>query len=137
MTNFKRLTTHDEGDVVVVRFVDGELSDLLVQSQLQSELIELLTSRQPTKLMIDFGPVRYCTSATINGLLDVRKRMAKAGGKLRLCGLSKHVREAFRVLNLEGTIFQIDDSPSQSLAQLKAVPATDAPAGAAPASDGK
>ena len=39
-----------------------------------------------------------------------------SGGELKLCGMSEPVRDAFGMLNLDGTVFEIHDRETDALA---------------------
>lgn len=94
----------------VVRLTDPlRMRDLLV-GELQDELLDMLEREKPTKLVVDFGRVEFCSSAVIEALIRAKKHVVTAGGGLKLCDMRSGVREAFQILNLDGTVFDIHDS---------------------------
>ena len=67
--------------------------------------MELLDQRRPARVLVDFDAVTHCSTAVINGLLRAKRRLLSYGGQLGLCHMRSTVREAYRVLNLDGTVF--------------------------------
>lgn len=116
MAEYKRFKVSNSGGVTVVRLVDAELSDLGLQDAAHEELMALVESAAPPKLLIDFGAVEYCTTGIINTLLTTKKKTVAAGGVFKLCGLTKHVHDAFMALNLENTVFDVYPDQAAALA---------------------
>jgi len=111
---------HDHDDVVVLTIMESELSDLVLQDQLDVALVEFVESQQPPKLLLDLSNVEYCATGVINTFLSVRKRLAQQGGALKLCALSDSLRLAFRSLNLENTVFSIDETVEEAIEAFNA-----------------
>ena len=72
-------------------------------------MLAVIQQEQPKKLLINFDGVTHCSTAVINGLLRAKKRVVSEGGQIKLCGMVKPVREAYKMLNLDGTVFEIHD----------------------------
>ena len=104
--------------IVVVRPIDKELSDLVLQGDLHDELMRFLAEDKPQKLVINFAAVEYCTTGIINSLLSVKKRVIAADGEFKMCCLTQHVHEAFRALNLEGTVFEVFPTEAEALSSF-------------------
>jgi len=66
-------------------------------------------------LVVDFRHVTYCSTALISGLIETQRRLAKHGGKLKLCRLHPNAREMFRSLCLEQTFFSIYETTGAAL----------------------
>ena len=116
MAEYKQFEVTHHDDVTVLRFVDVELSDLVLQDALHEELMALVEEDKPSKLLVDFGVVQYCTTGVINSLLTTKKRVVADGGAFKLCGLTKHVHDAFKALNLENTVFAVYATRADALA---------------------
>ena len=96
--------THVEGGVTVVRLIDPSLSDTLMAEEFENGLIKYLDKEQPPKVVVDFEGVSHCPTAVIDGLLRVRRHLLEWCGELRLCSMSRMIREAYRLLNLDGNV---------------------------------
>ena len=116
MSDYSRIQVEEADGITTLKLLDGQLSDLLVQSELQDEMLDVVDKQHPKKVLIDFGRVLFCASASINGLLRFRRDLLEQGGELRIFGMTKNVREAFQILNLEGTLFKIFDSAADAKA---------------------
>ena len=115
MADYKRFeVTHEEG-VTVLRLLDAELSDLVLQDAVHEELMTLVKEEKPARLLIDFSAVQYCTTGIIGSLLTTKKLIAAGGGEFKLCTLSKHVHDAFKALNLENTVFNVYKTKREAL----------------------
>ena len=110
MPDYKHFEVQETDGVHFVHLVDPKLFDALIVTELQEELLQLIDDAQPHKLLVNFGRVAHCSTAVINGLLRAKKRLVSKGGVLKLCGMRENVREAYRLLNLDGTVFEIYDS---------------------------
>lgn len=118
MAEFKHFTLDESSGVLVVRLTDARLSDTLLISDVEDELLELLEERRPAKLLVDFEGVTHSSTAVINGLLRAKKRLLSCGGQLALCDMRPTIREAYRILNLDGAVFTIYDTRRQALAGM-------------------
>ena len=119
MPEFTRFQVVQQGDVTIIRLVDSELSDLLIQDTLFEELMTLASSDATTNLVINFSVVDYCSTGIINALITAKKRMTEKQGEIRFCEVGKHVLEAFRALNLEGTVFQVLPTEAEAIASFQ------------------
>jgi len=120
MADYKRFDVTHEDDVTILWLVDAELSDLVLQDAVHEELMALVEADKPSRLLIDFGAVQYCTTGIIGSLLTTRKRVVAGGGEFKLCGLTKHVHDAFKALNLENTVFDVYATRDAALAAFGA-----------------
>lgn len=102
--------------ISVLRLGDTQLLNFLLVNELQNELLAYVGQERPMRLIVHFGQVTHSFTAVINALLLAKKRLARFGGDMRLCSLQDTVREAYRMLNLEGTVFDIFDTLDEALA---------------------
>jgi anti-anti-sigma regulatory factor len=116
MFDYRRFTVDQRGDVTVVRVVDPRLFDTMIVTEFEDDLLDLVDMHLPQNVLIDFGAVTHCSTAVINGLLRAKKRLVARKGQLALCGMTDSIREAYRTLNLDGTVFAIYDNESEALA---------------------
>ena len=105
----------DRDDVVVLQILERELSDLVLQDQLEIALTDFVRTYQPKKLLLDLSDVEYCATGVINTLLLVRKNINDDGGEFKLCALSESLLLAFRSLNLETTVFSIHPTAAEAV----------------------
>lgn len=110
MVENKRFAVEMDGDVTIVRLSDPKLHEMILITELHDELLQYIEQYRPRKLLVDFAIVTQCSSAVINSMLLARKRLMAYGAVIRLCSMHQQVREAFRVLRLDGTLFEIYES---------------------------
>jgi anti-anti-sigma factor len=116
MTAYRHFQWSQIKDVLVVQLVDELLFDPLFVNELQDELLALLEKHRPTKLLVNFKQVSQCSTSVINALLSAKKRLRLAGGDVKLCSMHPVIREAYQLLNLDGTVFHIHDTEGEAMA---------------------
>jgi len=119
MSQYQRFNYEVLDGVTVIRPVDKELSDLVLQDELHEQLMAFLEAEKPDKLLINFGAVEYCTTGIINSLLSVKKRVVAKEGQFKMCNLTEHVHDAFKALNLEGTVFEVFADEAEAIASYQ------------------
>ena len=77
------------------------------------ELLAVLEDGANQKLVLDFSRVHYLSSEALNRLIELKERIASAGGALRLCGLRPQLAEIFEITRLNR---QFDIAPDQPAA---------------------
>ncbi len=115
MITSERFDVELDDDVTVVRLSDPKLYEMILITELHDDLLEYIEQHQPRKLLVDFAMVTQCSSAVINCMLLARKRLMSKGAVIRLCCMHEQVREAFRLLRLDGTLFEIYESLPEGL----------------------
>lgn len=118
MASYKHFDVERRPDTAVLRVKDARLFDTLTVNELEDDLLNFLEDEMPRHLVISFAPVINGSTAVINGLLRVKKRLVPAGGSLWLCDMAPVIRDAYQLLNLDGTVFQIVTSVSEALKQI-------------------
>lgn len=117
-SDYEHLVVRRVDDVLVIELLDPKLFDTTIVTQLQDELVRLVDTEQPQKTIVDFGRVVHCSTAVINGLLRTKKRVVARGGQLRLSSMTEGIRDAYKMLNLDGTVFQIHESLDAALSSF-------------------
>ncbi len=111
---FQHFDTHQHASFTELHLADTTYYDLEGYSDLQSELLAFVEQEKPQQLVVNFDRIRYSSTALINGVLKIQERMVEAGGKVRLYGMCDSVRDAFKMLGLDGTLFTICDSEADA-----------------------
>ena len=117
MVRFERITVADEAGVAEVTFNDRKILDPLNIHQMSTELTSLVTDHKHLKLLLRCGDVEFLSSAALNALILLNKRVMKAGGKLVLTELRPEIYEVFLITNLT-SFFTICDDRIAGLAAL-------------------
>ena len=110
---FECVELKQQDGVAVVRFKDEKVMDPERIEQLGQELLSIAEDHEGPLLMIDFDRVRFFSSAAINKLIVLEKRVGASGKRMQLSNLQSEVRDLFSFTNLD-KLFDICDAPSGS-----------------------
>lgn len=110
MSTQKHFNVESEDGITILQLTDLELLDRLLTHEMQEDLVHFVDSQKPSKLIVSFDRVRRCSTEVINAMLRARKRVSALGGDMRLCSMRDTIRDVFRMLNLEGNVFDIFDT---------------------------
>ena len=119
MASYECLMIRQVGDVTIAQLRSPKVDNRLVIDEIRKELATLVADKKPTRLLVNFRDVGFVSSQTINALVQTRSKLAAGGGTVDLCELADLVREAFTVLNLDGTLFRIFNTEKEALDALE------------------
>ncbi|PAY17515.1 anti-anti-sigma factor [Rhodopirellula sp. SM50] len=111
-----QVTQHD--DVTVIH-PPTSLGDREQIFEFSDELTKFVDEHKPKKLQFNFEYVNFFGTEAISSLIRVQKRVAAYGGRLNLCGMTKDLREIFKILRLDGPVFHIYSSCRDATAALE------------------
>ncbi len=95
--------------------VHGEI-DLHNSPELRGQLLRLLDSHKPKKLILNLNAVPYMDSSAIAVLVETLQKLRKVSGALYLTNLQPRVKGLLEIARLE-SIFVICDSEATALAK--------------------
>lgn len=104
------VTSETIGNVHIVS-VQGEL-DASNVNDFKSTVMPLLSS--PVRLIIDLSETLFIDSSGLGAIISCQRHAAAAGGRIKLCGMSKQVQSAFELLRLH-LIFDIVPTRAEAL----------------------
>ena len=73
-------------------------------------------------MLISFSEVTHLTSLTVSMLLRIKQLAARQSLNLLLCEMNPGIRKIFKVLHLDGTMFEIIDSLEYTMAPGRTSP---------------
>lgn len=111
MPDEQRLECSQSDGVTVVRFVDSKILDFNIIEQIATELNDLIDREKTSKLLLNLCNVEFLSSAALNKLIVLDKKMKKLGGKVALAELQPQVYEVFAITQLT-QLFPIEDRES-------------------------
>ena len=118
MSEFECIKLQDVEDVAVVKFNDEKVVDPARIEKLGSELLSLADDDNRQKLLLNFDNVTFFSSAAINKLIVLEKRMRAQGGKLKLSNLRPEVKDLFSFTNLDG-LFTIKEEEKEAISSFE------------------
>src|SRR6187549_3356205 len=104
-----------QGEVSMVRFLDRKIIDAANIQELGDELFALVEKEQRKNLLLNFASVEFLSSAALNKLIILDKKVKGAGGKMRLCNLKPEIYEVFAITRLN-QLFDIKNTEQEALA---------------------
>ena len=118
MVEHQRLEISEVDDVTVVRFVDRKILDAANIQQLGDELFALVESEGRKNLLLNFANVEFLSSAALNKLIILDKKVKSSGGRLKFCGLRPEIYEVFVITRLT-KLFEIKENEAEALAAFQ------------------
>ncbi len=118
MATYRRITVMEDGGVSIVRFVDKKIVDSGTIEQLGEELIALVTVEKKNMLLLNFDSVEFMSSAALNKLISLNKKVKDAAGRLKLACLRPEIEEVFRITRLD-RVFDLRKTQEDALAAFK------------------
>jgi anti-sigma B factor antagonist len=103
------------GDVSMVRFLDRKIIDAANIQELGDELFALVEKEQRKNLLLNFASVEFLSSAALNKLIILDKKVKANSGKMRLCNLKPEIYEVFAITRLN-QLFDIKNTEQEALA---------------------
>lgn len=118
MDEFQCIELNNVNDVFVVKFKDQKVMDPARIETMGKELMSLVKESDSEKMLINFDNVSFFSSAAINKLIVLEKRVRAQGGQIRLSNLRPEVRDLFSYTNLD-SMFEIKSEQKEALASFK------------------
>ena len=87
--------------VLIVRFVDTELSDEIRIREIGAELVELAGQPGVKQLLLNFDGVSFMSSAMLGQLAILTKRCISHNVSLKMCTVAETMREVLRIVRLD------------------------------------
>jgi anti-sigma B factor antagonist len=110
-----RIEVSEVEEVTVVRFVDRKILDAVNIQQLGDELFDLFEKQGRKNLLLSFANVEFLSSAALNKLIVLDRKVKAGGGKLKLSNLKPEIHEVFLLTRLN-QLFEIKESEADALA---------------------
>ena len=111
----RRIEVSESGDVAIVRFVDRKILDAANIQELGDELFSLIEVDNRKNLLLNFSNVEFLSSAALNKLIILERKVKAHGGKLKLSNLRPEIIEVFVITRLN-QLFDIKDDESDAMA---------------------
>lgn len=107
-----RLETID--GVTAVSFVESKIVSEESIQEVGEQLYSLVDKEGHRQLLLNFGNVQYMSSAALGKLINLKKKVGAAGGKLKLCSIHPELKVVFKITRLD-QVFEIFDEEQAAL----------------------
>lgn len=92
------------GNATIVKFTDEKILEEKDIKALQESIMPIIESASGRiNLILDFGNVRFLSSAVLGLLIRISKRIYEYDGQLRLCNINPKIYEIFKITRLTKT----------------------------------
>ena len=104
MTAIKQsISVEYAGNATIMRFTDEKILEEQDIKALRESIMPVIEQAERIKLMLDFGNVRFLSSAVLGLLIRISKRIYDCDGQLRLCNINPKIYEIFKITRLTKT----------------------------------
>ncbi len=101
-----RISVEYSENATIVTFTGEKILDETDIQALQESIMSVVEQAENINLILDFGNVRFLSSAVLGLLIRVSKRIYERDGQLKLCNISPKIYEIFKITRLN-KIFDI------------------------------
>ena len=121
MLSYCDLEVGKNGDLIVVRLGKHPVLDELTVNKINDELLGVADRPDCHRLLLDFSGVACLSSAMLAKLVMLHRKMEPKGEKLRLCGITSHLRSVFATTRLD-RLFDITDNKADAAKAVRPRP---------------
>ena len=89
-----------ENDILIIDFQVASITDTLAVEQAASEWMQALESSGLDRLIIDFSSLEFLSSGLLGELIQLRRYCQANGISLKLCCLSKQLKDVLSLTQL-------------------------------------
>jgi len=114
-----RISVEYAGNATIVSFTDEKILEEKDIKALQESIMSVIEQAEQINLILDFGNVRFLSSAVLGLLIRISKRIYEHDGQLGLCNINPKIYEIFKITRLTKTfdIYQDVESAAEDLSQ--------------------
>jgi len=96
-----RVSVEYAENATIVRFVDEKILEEMDIRALQETIMSVIESGSGgINMILDFGNVRFLSSAVLGLLIRISKRIYEEDGQLKLCSINSKIYEVFKITRL-------------------------------------
>ena len=114
-----RISVEYAGDATIITFTDEKILEEKDIKALQESIMSVIEQAKRISLILDFGNVRFLSSAVLGLLIRISKRIYERDGSLRLCNINPKIYEIFKITRLTKTfdIYKDVESAAEDLSK--------------------
>lgn len=107
-----RISVEYAENATIVSFVDEKILEEMDIRALQETIMSVIDQTERINLILDFGNVRFLSSAVLGLLIRISKRVYEQDGQLKLCSINPKIYEVFKITRLTKTFDIYNDLES-------------------------
>jgi anti-sigma B factor antagonist len=97
------ITVEYAGNATIIGFTDQKILEEKDIKALQESIMSVIEQAEQINLILDFGNVRFLSSAVLGLLIRISKRIYERDGQLKLCNINPKIYEIFKITRLTKT----------------------------------
>jgi len=98
-----RISVEYAEKATIISFTDEKILEERDIKALQDSIMSVVEQTERIKLILDFGNVRFLSSAVLGLLIRLSKRIYEHDGQLKLCNINPKIFEIFKITRLTKT----------------------------------
>ena len=100
------------GNATIMKFTDEKILEEQDIKALQDSITSVIEQAERINLILDFGNVRFLSSAVLGLLIRISQRIYEGDGQLGLCNINPKIYEIFKITRLTKTFDIYNDIES-------------------------
>ena len=113
MTTIKpSISVEYAGNATIIGFTDDKILEEKDIQALRDSIMSIIEQAERINLILDFGNVRFLSSAVLGLLIQLSKRIYERDGQLMLCSINPKIYEIFKITRLTKTFDIYNDIES-------------------------
>ena len=109
MADYRQISVSETDGIAIVRFNDQRILDAGSIQQLGEDLFQLVEGGQGDKLLLNFTDVEFLSSAALNRLIILDKKVKERSGTLKMCNICAGIKDVFAITRLDKHFGILDD----------------------------
>jgi anti-anti-sigma factor len=116
-----RISVEYAKNAIIITFTDEKILEETDIQALQGTIMSVIEQAERINLVLDFGNVRFLSSAVLGLLIRISKRIYEHSGQLKLCNINPKIYEIFKITRLTKTfdIYKNVESAVESLSKMR------------------
>jgi len=98
-----RISVEYAKNATIISFTDEKILEEHDIKALQESIMSVIEQTERINLILDFGNVRFLSSAVLGLLIRISKRIYEHDGHLKLCNINPKIYEIFKITRLTKT----------------------------------
>ena len=118
MADFQHFKFAQQDDVNVLTMKSSRIHDQEDIKELSDELNTAVAQNESKKFLLNMEVVSFLSSAILNRMIVLDKKLTSESGQLAFCNLSNEVSEVFSITRLD-RLFKVFESQNEAIAAMK------------------
>jgi anti-sigma B factor antagonist len=95
-----RISVQYEAEAIIITFTDEKILEEADVRAIEQSLLSVVEQGEKLNLVLNFGNVKFLSSAVLGLLIKLSRRIYERDGRLALCGINPKIYEIFKITRL-------------------------------------